>query len=150
MKKVLLLFFVVFAISCNNPIREDVDVTVYESLSLDKTSLELNIGDSYQLKLSYTPSDLPSPKCTYTSSSPGVVSVNETGTLTALKEGSAKIIVTPAPGLNLAPCECTVVVKPTLTERITLSETSMNLNIGEKKTLTFQIYPSDATNKNVT
>jgi uncharacterized protein YjdB len=151
MKKVLLLFFIMFVISCDKRIYEEnyEESTIYESLSLEETSLELKIGDNYQLKLSYSPSDLSAPECTYASSSPGVVNVDENGLLTALSEGRAKITVTPASELNLTPCECDVVVKPVLSQRITLSETTLTLKTGDSRQLTFEIYPSGTSNKRV-
>ncbi len=149
MKKILLFLYITLLVSCNNPVREVINEVVYESISLEDNSIELSIGSTYQLNISYNPSTLPAPKCTYSTSSQGVVSISETGLITALNAGSVKVTVIPDSELNLTPCECTVVVKPILSERITLNETSMTLKIGETKTLRFTLYPTEATNRNV-
>jgi uncharacterized protein YjdB len=154
MKKIFLFFPVVFFVSCINEIvhnegDDSNDDTGYESLTLEDNSIELNIGDKYQLNLSYTPSNLPAPKCTYIAFSPGIANVDGNGQITALKEGRTKITVTPASGLNLMPVECTVTVNPALSERITLSETALNLITGDTKQLTFEIFPPETSNKEV-
>ena len=58
------------------------------SVSVDKATLDLEVGDSYVLAPTTTPDGL---DVTYIPDNSGVVSVDENGVVTALKKGTAKI-----------------------------------------------------------
>lgn len=77
-----------------NGTRAECRVTVSnyaESVTFDRTSYFLTIGQIYQMNYTITPSDVPG-KPRFSSSNPDVVSVDQNGQLTAISAGSATII----------------------------------------------------------
>lgn len=61
-------------------------------ITLDKTSVTLNVGDTHTIKATLTPNDT-TDKVTYTSSDANVVNVDATGKVTAKAKGTATITV---------------------------------------------------------
>ena len=76
-----------------------VDV-MKESITLDKSSMELNQGDSRQLTA--TVSTTTSAQVTWTSSDPSVATVDSNGKVTAVGAGTATITATTTDGSNLS------------------------------------------------
>ena len=69
----------------------------------------MEIGGTEQLEAQITPSNASNQKVTWESSDPEVVSVDESGLVTALAEGSAQVTVTTEDGQLSDVCEFTVV-----------------------------------------
>ena len=84
---------------------EEVKVT---GVSLDKTTAELKINESLELKASILPSDATNKEVTWTSSDEKVAKVDENGKVIAVGEGKATITVTTKDGDFKATCEVTV------------------------------------------
>lgn len=87
-------------------------VSVYSpviSVSLDRTSAELKVGDKLTLKAVINPGDASDKAVTWSSSKPTVASVDENGKVTAIAIGTATIKVTTKDGGKTAICN--VVVK---------------------------------------
>lgn len=80
----------------------------YTMVSLDKDNATLFAGSSLQLNLTITPVDLASEEVEWTSSNPSVVSVNETGFVTAVGAGVATISVRAVKTNHTATCNVTV------------------------------------------
>ncbi len=126
--------------------KENYKVT---DVSLDKTSLDLEVGDSETLTATITPSDATNQKVTWTSSNTNVATVDENGKVTAVGAGTATITATAADGSGeFATCEVTV-TQISVTG-VTLDQTSLTLTEGETGTLTATVEPSNATDKSVT
>jgi uncharacterized protein YjdB len=87
----------------NVTVRSDVNVT---SVSLDKSSLEMSVDDSYTLTPIFNPSNS-SAICSWSSSNTAVATVDSTGKVTAKKAGTAVITLTLENNLK-ATCEVTV------------------------------------------
>ena len=97
---------------------EDKSVTLYAvwktatvsvtGVSLNKTTLTLNIGDSETLTATITPDNATDKSVTWTSSNTDVATV-ENGTVTAVGAGSATITAKTADGAKKATCLVTVV-----------------------------------------
>ena len=83
-------------------IKQVIDVT---SVSLDKTELSLNKGDSWTLAATVWPDNATDKTVTWASSNSGVAKV-EGGTVTAVSEGSA--VITASAGGKTASCTVTV------------------------------------------
>lgn len=111
-----------------------------ESVTLDKTTLDMARGETVQLTATVTPAGVAEP-VTWTSSNEEVVVVSD-GKVTAVNIGKA--IVTAQIGNKNASCEVTVTVP---TEGITISKTELNLKKGEWEQLTATVTPEDATDK---
>lgn len=120
------------------------------SVSLDASSLELSIGDTYSFKASILPENATNKELIWSSSDESVVSVDN-GIITALKEGKATISVKSKDGYKSSSAEITVVKKPSIihVSSVSLDETSLNLLTGDRATLTATVLPTNATDKTI-
>ena len=82
------------------------------SISLDRSSIELDSADNYQLSAYIYPSTASNKNVVWESSDPSVATVDDNGMVTALKKGTAKITVKAMDGSNVS-ASCTVTVKNT-------------------------------------
>lgn len=122
-----------------------VTITVStETVTLDKTTLSLDVGESVQLTATVKPDDATDKNVSWTSSDESVVKVDN-GKVSALKFGKATI--TAKCGGKAAECAVTVTVP---TGSVILDKTSLTLAVGETAQLTATVKPDDATDKNVT
>ena len=101
------------------------------SVSLDKTSLTLLIGDSSTLVATILPATALDRGVTWTSSNESVATVDQCGKVTAVGHGHASITATTDDGGKTASCEVTV---NQLVESISLNETEMTLYVGDDPT----------------
>ena len=77
-------------------------------VTLDKTSLSLEVGDTAQLSATVQPEEATNKAVTWTSSNTGVATVDTNGKVTAVGAGTAQITVTTADGSHTATCAVTV------------------------------------------
>ena len=126
-----------------------VTVTVpVTGVSLNKTRLTLRKGKSAALTATVSPSDATDKAVRWSSSDPDVVTVNSSGTVTAVASGGTAVItVTTHDGEFTASCKVTTAIPVT---GISLDKTSLALIQGDSAALTATISPSDATDKAVT
>ncbi|SDF21713.1 Uncharacterized conserved protein YjdB, contains Ig-like domain [Fontibacillus panacisegetis] len=111
-------------------------VTKLTSLSLsDRTIL---VGDSLKLFPTYTPGDLTDVPFTWSSDKPGIVTVDNTGTIRGIAEGTARITVTALDGSNLSATANITVVKPGL-----FINGPDEVAVGENITLTSRLMAAD-------
>ena len=118
------------------------------SISLNKTSTTLNKGSSETLTVTRTPSSVSYPTISWTSSNTGVATVDANGKVTAVGNGTATITAKTTDGTNISKT-CTVTVRTPVTG-VTVSPTTLTLNVGGTYTLAKTISPSGASNQNVT
>ncbi|WP_341876224.1 family 43 glycosylhydrolase [Defluviitalea saccharophila] len=78
------------------------------SISVEPTVLDLKVGESQKLTAYLEPMDASNQDVVWSSNKPGVASVDKTGMVTGLIEGTAIITVTTADGSHTATCEVTV------------------------------------------
>ena len=134
--------------TCNVTIEaESVAVT---GISLDKTSLILDEGDSEILTVKIIPVNATNKKFTWKSNDETVASVEDNGEVTAHKAGSATITVTTDDSNKTANCNVTVNAKITPVAGVSLNKTALSLVESNSETLIATITPASATNKNVT
>ncbi len=88
-------------------VRSDSIVRV-EGVSVNPPSMEMLVGGSLSVSAIVTPKDAFDPSCTWTSSDETVAAVDEKGTVTGIKFGSAKITATTNDGGFSAVCAVTV------------------------------------------
>lgn len=77
-----------------------------EQIILNLDSIELNVGETFQLEATVLPEDTTDKTVTWSSSDEGVVTVSESGLVTAISAG--EIIITASCGEISATCEITV------------------------------------------
>lgn len=128
--------------SCIAECTVNISVDV-ESVTLDKTTLSLAVGETATLTASVKPDDATDKTVAWSSSDESVAKVDN-GKVTAIKAGKATIIA--KCGGKTAECAVTVTVP---TGSVTLDKTTLSLAIGETATLTATVKPDDATDKNV-
>ena len=121
------------------------------SISLNKTSAELTVGNTLQLTATVLPSNATDRTVTWTTNNSNVATVNTNGLVTAKAVGNATITARTADGSNLsASCSVTVKQSSVLATSVSLNKTSTELIEGNTMQLTATVLPSNATNKTVT
>ena len=118
------------------------------ALSINKTSTTLNKGATETLTVTRTPSSVSYPTISWSSSNTGVATVDANGKVTAVGNGTATITAKTTDGTNISKT-CTVTVRTPVTG-VTVSPTTLTLNVGGTYTLAKTISPSGASNQNVT
>ncbi len=126
-------------------VKQDVAVN---SVRLDKTSLDLNIGNTAKLTATVSPSDAANKNITWTTSNSSVATVKD-GTVTAVAAGTATITASSNNG-KTASCTVTVTDPNVEVTGISLNKTSAEITKGSTLSLTATVSPSDATDKTVT
>lgn len=116
------------------------------SVTLDKTSVKLKEGESVTLVATVTPDNATDKTVTWTSSEAAVASVDASGKVTAIKEGSATI--TAKAGDKTATCSVTI-KNDVPVSSVEFNKTTLSLIAGETATLVATIKPNDATDKTV-
>lgn len=120
---------------------KQVDV---ESLKFTNESATIYVGEEKTFTPKISPSSASNSKLTWKSSNTSVATVDQSGKVKGLTSGKTTITVT-APNNKKASIELTVSEK--LIKKITLSKTFDTINVGESKTLTATIEPTDAVEK---
>ena len=115
-------------------------------VTLDRTTLTLTVGGSDTLTATVTGNKDANTTVTWSSSNPAVAAVDQKGKVTAVAPGEATITAT-ANGDKTKTATCAVTVKPdsVSAESVTLSETTLTLEIGDTETLTATVTPADTT-----
>lgn len=116
------------------------------SVSLNLTATEMSISEQITLVATIEPSDATNKNKTFSSDTPSVATVDQTGKVTAISTGQATITVTTEDGEKTAICVITVVLH---VEGVSLDETEKDVNVGDFVQLEATVSPYDATNKNV-
>lgn len=131
--------------SCTVTVKgESVVVT---AITINKTSLELESDDTYQLTATITPQEAASKKLTWSSSDEEVATVKD-GKITAKKAGTAIITVSAENGTVKASCQ--VKVSGRRVTGVQLSKKTMRLDVGNCGLLEAAVLPENAENQEVT
>ena len=127
-----------------------VDVPV-ESVTINISSLMLHVGECDDLNVEVCPTDAVNQLIRWSSSNASVVWVNEaTGWVEARGVGTATIYATAQDGTGKRGT-CIVTVEPPIAvQGIDICCDNYTMNVGETTYLSYDIYPSDATNQSVT
>ena len=116
-----------------------------EGVTLDQTSLTLEIGNSKTLTATITPSNASNKALTWESSNKSVATVDNTGKVTAIAEGNTTITVNTADGGFKATCSVTVPKPPVPVTAISLSTKSATLTFGQSHPVDVTVVPAEAT-----
>ena len=132
-----------YSAKCTLTVVKKVNVT---SVKLNKSSVTVNKGKTYQLKATVFPSNASNKAVTWSSSDKEIATVNSNGVVTAKKGG--KVVITCKTNDKSMTSKCTVTVYESVS-KITLSASSVTLIVGKNKTLTAKVSPSTALNKSI-
>lgn len=116
---------------------EEPDEVLATDISLDVTNVELYVGNSKTIHASVAPSNYTN-SIAWSSSDESIVTVNSTGIIKAINLGTATI--TAKIDNVSASCVVNVISAPTV-ESIVLSNSEINLFVGNEKTITATLNP---------
>ena len=116
-------------------------------VSLAKTELQLQTGDSETLTYFIAPADADDNSVAWSTDNPDAVTVDNTGKVTAVAPGQATVTVKTNDGGFTD--QCLVKVTGVPVTGVGLDATTMELGIGEEKALTATVYPDNAYNKSL-
>ena len=123
----------------NNDVKEKTEVTV------EPISIEMHKRESRYLRATVKPAGT---KLAWYSDDTNVVTVDEQGKVTAVREGKAKVTVTAQDG-SYASADCYITVVDEKVSKITIEPEELLMYVGEKYTPTYSVEPDNATNKTV-
>ena len=136
--------------TCTVTVTEPAAPVAVTGVTLNKSNTTIYTGRTETLTATIQPADATNKAITWTSSNTNVASVNN-GVVTGVSVGTATITVKTTDGGFTATCTVKVeeapIVHPT---GVSISKTSINLQVGGSETLTATVTPADANNKNVT
>ena len=120
------------------------------SIDVTPSSASIGIGEATNLSVSFTPSNTNQKDITWSSSDSNKASVSTNGFVTGVAVGTATITATVATESGTTTDTCYVTVSEIAATGVSLSNSSISLNVDGTSTLTASVLPANATNKNVT
>lgn len=126
-----------------------IDIINLKGITINKTSLTLKEKNSETLKITFNPSNATNKKITWKSSNTSIATVDNNGTVKALKPGSTTITAVSNDGGFVATTKLTVEALSKKVTSISIDKKELQLVIGEESALKTTINPSYAENKNV-
>ena len=117
-----------------------------DGITLDFERADLSVGDEFRITYLINPANATNQNIIWSSSNVSVATVDETGLVKAVGNGSATIVAQTEDGGYIDMCNITVVQPVT---SIVLSETEMVVDKGTQFWLNAQVLPETANNKNV-
>ena len=142
-KNLMIAFLSIIAMGCS----KESDLSELESIQLDKNSLTLQIGATYQFKVTSKSENAQQSDYIWSTNNPNILSITDDGAVKALSVGEAIVIV--KTGDFKCTDSCSVVVSPIYVESFTLSYPSTELEVNQTMTISATYTPSDATYKNL-
>ena len=120
-----------------------------QSISLNESTINMEIGESETLEATVLPENATDKSVTWTSEDPTIATV-EDGVVTAVAEGHTTIIATGSDGITWAGCSVYVTDPNPSVKSVSLSESTLEIDLGENSTLTATVMPYNAVDKSVT
>lgn len=125
-------------------------IVAVSKIALNKTSTMILADYSEQLEETITPSNATNQNIIWSSSNNSVASVDSSGKVTAISNGSAVITVTSVDGNKTASCTCIVSDTDISVESVSLNKESTTIEIKKSEQLYASVSPVLAKNKAVT
>ena len=127
-----------------------VETVHVESVSLDRETAALEIGETLVLTATVLPANADDKSLTWKSSNPEIAEVDQNGNVTAISSGTVTITATTTDGGKVAGCEVTVTAAFIPVESVTfdLDEYIIFPGVSFKPIVT--VLPENATNKTIT
>ncbi len=127
-------------------VAESVSVS---GVSIVETSVVIAAGFSEQLTALIAPSNASNQNVTWSSSNSSIASVDSSGKVTGIAEGSAVITVTTSDGSKQASCNCLISSIITEVESVSLNKTSTTIEKDRAEQLFASVAPDLASDKSV-
>ena len=121
-----------------------------ESISLDKTHVDMHPGGQITLVATVLPANASDKSYTWASTNSAIAEVDQTGKVTAKSVGTVTITATTIDGGKVAGCEVTVTNVYIPVESISILYPGVHINKGETAQLEVVVRPDNASNKTVT
>lgn len=118
-----------------------------EGVKLAPADAEIVVGTTQALTLTFTPENATNQHVLWSSDSPSIASIDESGVVTALLPGTATITVTTEDGGYTDSVNITVKGIPV--EKISLNHPKITLAVGGSHLLSAEILPKNASNLNI-
>lgn len=115
-------------------------------IRLNKTKLNLELGETTQLLANVSPADVTDNSVTWSTSNASVATVDANGVVTAVGGGNCTVTATTHNGLTAT---CNVTVKQ-LPESISFTESAIAIGIGESHSLEVVFNPENTTERGLT
>lgn len=122
------------------------DIVAVKSVSFATSSYVKYIGDEFQLSASVAPVDATNQTLTWTSSDASIATVDEEGNVTILSAGSVTITATANNGISAS---CLITAKAIDVTAVSLSSTSLSLQVGDTETISATVSPTNATDQTI-
>ena len=127
----------------------EIPVVHVSSIALDRTALNLAVGEYATLKATVLPENAEDRSFNWKSSNQSIAHIDADGRLSALSAGTVTITATTTDGGLTAACEVTVYTPYIDVTSVTLNKYSLNFIEGESETLTATVMPVNATDKSI-
>ena len=118
-----------------------------EKIKIKQKNIKLDAGKSKKINTAVLPKDANNNELKWTSSNKKVATVDKNGMVTAKNRGIAKITAKSTDGSKIT-AKCRIIVRQPVT-KVTLSNKSTTLKIGDEVTLKATVKPKNANNKNL-
>lgn len=154
---ICLLFLVVYLLffKSDKPKKNDTALddnktqVVSENIKLNKTNLSLDIGESFDLKVTLIPSN-GKEIIKYESSDENVATVDENGKIKGVGMGTATILVT-VDGSNLkTECKVEVSGNTIIAQDLFVQNERVSIKVGETYQINVTVIPNDTVDKSLT
>ncbi|MBQ7458100.1 MAG: Ig-like domain-containing protein [Bacteroidales bacterium] len=127
----------------------EIPVVHVSSIALDRTALNLAVGEYATLKATVLPENAEDRSFNWKSSNQSIARIDADGRVSALSAGTVTITATTTDGGLTAACEVTVYTPYIDVTSVTLNKYSLNFIEGESETLTATVMPVNATDKSI-
>ena len=122
-----------------NGVAKKIEVT---NIEVNENEKEMYAGDSFQLEVTVLPENATNKTIAYTSSDSEIITVNETGLVTAVKEGNATVTIVSGNVKKIV----NIKVKPQEVElKSIITENNMTLKVAESKPINIAFDPENTT-----
>lgn len=119
-------------------------------ISINNDDFTLKVGNTKSLTYSISPSNATNKKVSWDTSNPSIAKVSSAGKVTGVGAGSAYITIKSVDGVSDRVKVVVTRSNPIKATKISISPSSLTLNVGSKKSLAATVLPSNASIKSVT
>ncbi len=126
------------------------NATAVTGVTLTPASANLTVGETQQLTASVQPSNASNTDVNWSTSNSSIVTVDNSGLITAVSPGNATVTVTTADGGFTATCNITVEPNVINVTGVSINPSATGVTVGQTQQLNAIIQPGNATNTDVT